>query len=242
MRPQAPCVCNRLRRSIPRPPSPADVIPVRALPAVLRDSGAARWRRTLSQSIKGQPSGWPARAFRTVGRGSHPKDRSAAQDPRSGLTAGADRAWWTRSERSEGLSRRPADRPQPTHTCFRRAETPHESEGRTRILKPSCRRRNMKPASQCRAVVSRRPVGYFNPPRRQRPIRSRMYAVVQVEQSLVQPGLVLAPYHAVHARRCGLLQVEEGAAERVRRDVVQERSQLLLRLSRCSLPYPLNRL
>ena len=25
--------------------------------------------------------------------GSHPKDRSAAQDPRSGLTAGTDRAW-----------------------------------------------------------------------------------------------------------------------------------------------------
>ena len=26
-------------------------------------------------------------------RGSHPKDRSAAEDPRSGLTAGTDRAW-----------------------------------------------------------------------------------------------------------------------------------------------------
>ena len=40
----------------------------------------------------GQPSGWPARAFRTVGRGSHPKDCSAAEDPRSGLTAVGDRA------------------------------------------------------------------------------------------------------------------------------------------------------
>ena len=53
----------------------------------LRDNGAALRRRTCSQSIAGQPSGWPARASRTVGRGSHPKDRSAAQDPRSGLTA-----------------------------------------------------------------------------------------------------------------------------------------------------------
>ena len=38
-------------------------------------------------------TGWPARASRTLGRGSHPKDRSAAEDPRSGLTAGTDRAW-----------------------------------------------------------------------------------------------------------------------------------------------------
>ena len=61
------------------PAKPADLTadtPVRALPAVVRDSGAARRRRTLSQSIKGQPFGWPARVSRTVGRGSHPKDRS----------------------------------------------------------------------------------------------------------------------------------------------------------------------
>jgi len=64
-----------------------------AVPTVLRDSGAALRRRACSRSIKGQPSGWPARTSRTVGRGSHPKDRSAAQDPRSGLTAGTDRAW-----------------------------------------------------------------------------------------------------------------------------------------------------
>ena len=84
---EAPCVCNRLRRSKPRPPGPGP------FPTVLRDNGAAPRRRTCSQSSKGQPSGWPARASRTVGRGSHPKDRSAAEDPRSGLTAGTDRAW-----------------------------------------------------------------------------------------------------------------------------------------------------
>ena len=61
-------------------------------PTVLRDNGAAPRRRTGSQWIKGQPFGWPARDSRTVGRGSHPKDRSAAEDPRSGLTAGTDRA------------------------------------------------------------------------------------------------------------------------------------------------------
>ena len=63
-----------------------------------------------------------------------------------------------------------------------------------------------------------------------------------VEQALFQPVRVLAPYQSVHASRCGLLQVEEGAQQRVRRDVVQERSQFLLRISRCSLPYPLDRL
>ena len=41
---------------------------------------------------EGQPSGWPSRAFRTVGRGRHPKDRSEAEDPRSGLTVVTDRA------------------------------------------------------------------------------------------------------------------------------------------------------
>ena len=56
------------------------------------------------------------------------------------------------------------------------------------------------------------------------------------------PSSYSLPHHAIHASRGGLLQVEEGAAQRVRRDVVQERSQFLPRLSRRSLPYPLNRL
>ena len=69
-----------------------------------------------------------------------------------------------------------------------------------------------------------------------------MYASVQVEQSLFQSVLVLLPHQTIHASRCGLLQAVEGAPQRIRRDVVQERSQFLLRLSRCSLPYPLDRL
>ena len=53
--------------------------------------------------------------------------------------------------------------------------------------------------------------GYCNPSRRQRPIRSRMYASVQVEQSPFQSVLVLPPHQTIHASRCGLLQVVEGA-------------------------------
>ena len=51
---------------------------------------------------EGQPSGWPAKVSRTVGRGCHPKGRSVAQDPRSGLTVVVDRARGGRAP-SEGL-------------------------------------------------------------------------------------------------------------------------------------------
>ena len=46
--------------------------------------------------------------------------------------------------------------------------------------------------------------GYFNPSRRQRPIRSRMYAAVQVEQPLVRSVLVRLPHQttAVPLRAC----------------------------------------
>ena len=50
------------------------------------------------------------------------------------------------------------------------------------------------------------------------------------------------PRHAIHACRCLLLQRKVGRIERFRRDVVQQRSELLLRLPRCCLPYPLRRL
>ena len=60
--------------------------------AVLRDNGAASPTPHFFALKEGQPSGWPSRASRTVGRGSHPKGRSGAEDPRSGLTAAVDRA------------------------------------------------------------------------------------------------------------------------------------------------------
>ena len=70
-----------------------NAVPFGSLSTVLRDNGVARGCRTSRQWIEGQPSGWPARASRTVSRGSHPKGRSAAEDPLSGLTAVVDRAW-----------------------------------------------------------------------------------------------------------------------------------------------------
>ena len=64
MRPQAPCVCNRLHRARQ---AFGDVIPVPALPAVLRDSGAARRRRTL-QPVDQGPAFWLARKGLPHGR------------------------------------------------------------------------------------------------------------------------------------------------------------------------------
>ena len=61
--------------------------------SVLRDIGAAPPTRRFLESRAGQPSGWPARASRTVGRGSHPARAGApAEEARSGLTAAGDRA------------------------------------------------------------------------------------------------------------------------------------------------------
>ena len=91
--------CSAQRLAVRPPPPPAlptggcqGVDLPRSVHGDKTNKQAALRRRTCSQSSKGQPSGWPARASRTVGRGSHPKDRSAAEDPRSGLTAGTDRA------------------------------------------------------------------------------------------------------------------------------------------------------
>ena len=83
---------------------------------------------------------------------------------------------------------------------------------------------------------------YLHPPGRKRPVPSAMNPVMQVEQSLFQPVAVFMPRHPVHACRSVLLQREVGHAERVRRDVVQKSSELLLRFPRGCLPYPLRRL
>ncbi len=84
--------------------------------------------------------------------------------------------------------------------------------------------------------------GYLYPPGRKRPVRPAVNTVVQVEQALFQSVPVFLPCHPVHACRRILLQHEVGCFERVRRDVVQERSELLLRFPRGCLPYPLSRL
>ena len=58
---------------------------------VLCDDGAAYALRLFVLN-EGQPSSWPARASRTVGRGSHLEGRNEVEDLRSRLTAAGDRA------------------------------------------------------------------------------------------------------------------------------------------------------
>ena len=82
-------------------------------------------------------------------------------------------------------------------------------------------------------------LGYLDPPHGFRPVRSPLHAAVQVEQPLVQPVPVLAPPHSVHARGRVSLQREVRLPQRLRRDVVQERGELLPRLPLPELPYPL---
>ena len=59
---------------------------------VLCDNGAPPQAPRLLPLNEGQPPAGPQGLSRTVGRGSHPKGRSGAKDPRSGLTAADDRA------------------------------------------------------------------------------------------------------------------------------------------------------
>ena len=80
---------------------------------------------------------------------------------------------------------------------------------------------------------------YLYPPDRSRPVRSTVYAVLQVKQPLGQFVPVLAPRHPVHARGRIPLQREIRCLQRLRRDVVQQRGQLLPRILLRKLPYPL---
>ena len=62
------------------------------------------------------------------------------------------------------------------------------------------------------------------------------------EQALIQTLAVHVPRNAVDTGCCVLLQCEVGRTERVRRNVVEERSETFLRVSLCSFPYPGRRL
>ena len=68
---------------------------------------------------------------------------------------------------------------------------------------------------------------YLYPPRRKRPVRSALNPVMQGAQPFGQTLPVFMPRHAIHACRCLLLQRKVGRIERFRRDVVQQRSELL---------------
>ena len=95
------------------------------------------------------------------------------------------------------------------------------------------------PERSCSAVRLR----YLYPPNRRRPVRSpSAQAPVQVEQALFQTLAVHVPRNAVNARRSVPPQGMERPVQRVRRDVVEERSETFLRVSLCSFPYPGRRL
>ena len=82
-------VCGRLRKCKPF----SEALLLRSVCS----SGSPRQRSgspapRLFPWNEGQPSGWPARTSRTVGRGCHPQGRNGVEEPRSGLTAAGDRA------------------------------------------------------------------------------------------------------------------------------------------------------
>ena len=58
-----------------------------------------------------------------------------------------------------------------------------------------------------------------------RPIRSPMNSGMQVRKPLLKVGLVVLPFHAVHARRRISLEREKRQPEQVNRDVMEERGE-----------------
>ena len=121
MRLGSPCVLQLLAPLDTAPAKPSRATRVRALRAVVRDTGAARRRRIsasrLRASLPAGLQGIPARSVAAVIR----RDRSVAKDPRSGLTAGTGPCVVNAPpSAARALSGRLADRPQPTHTSFRR--------------------------------------------------------------------------------------------------------------------------
>ena len=131
---------GRSTRRLRREDSPDDP-PGRLGSAWRQDSAhdAPRQRSGLNlrseQWREGTSSGWPVRISRAVGRGGHPKGRSVAEEPRSGLTAAhepcaevnrdpsAARASPDPSGAGGGArgesrrSRQPFERPDRAHTC-----------------------------------------------------------------------------------------------------------------------------
>ena len=65
-----------------------------------------------------------------------------------------------------------------------------------------------------------------------------MQASVQVEQALTESFAIHGPRDAVDARRCVALQRVERTVQHLWRNVVEQRSETLLRVSLCCSPYP----
>ena len=85
-------------------------------------------------------------------------------------------------------------------------------------------------------------LGYVDPPRWNRPVRSRVHALVQVGQPAFQPLPVHTPRHAIGPGCRTPLQLEERPAQSFDRDVVQKRGETLPWFPLYVLPYPVSRL
>ncbi len=106
-------VCGRLRKCKPF----SEALLLRSVCS----SGSPRQRSgspapRLFPWNEGQPSGWPARTSRTVGRGCHPQGRNGVEEPRSGLTAAGDRARGRRFRAKRG----PLGTSEAVHRRFRK--------------------------------------------------------------------------------------------------------------------------
>ena len=85
-------------------------------------------------------------------------------------------------------------------------------------------------------------LGMLTPPRWNRPVRSRVHALVQVGQPAFQPLPVHTPRHAIGPGCRTPLQLEERPAQSFDRDVVQKRGETLPWFPLYVLPYPVSRL
>src|SRR5215467_3895839 len=92
-----------------------------------------------------------------------------------------------------------------------------------------------------RALPSVR-LGYIDPPRRRRPIRSPVDPRMQVLKLALEVCFVGLTRQSAHARSRVLLKLAERLSEQFRADVVEERSEPLLLPFPCDFPYAFQRL
>src|SRR6202521_1666896 len=74
---------------------------------------------------------------------------------------------------------------------------------------------------------------YVDSPRGLCPIRSPLYPAVQIDQSILQPGFILLPCHAIYSR-CSLpLQCEKAVPQQINRYMVEQSGEPFLPPSLC---------
>ena len=85
-------------------------------------------------------------------------------------------------------------------------------------------------------------LGYIDPSRRQRPVRSPLDPAVQIVELVLKVCRIALPRQPVHAGSRFLLERIEGVPQQFRIDVVEERGEPFLLPLPCSLPYAFQRL